>query len=113
MDERSKYKDVDWQAELDEYFSLGDYPIRAFTRSKEYSYYAFKNRLYKDPRYHGRNSNWNRPHVCLGAGDTVFLPVKIEDVRSSDIRVNGFTVTVDETTDEVSLKKLLTVMRDM
>lgn len=115
MSETGKYKDIDWAAELDEYFALGDYPIKAFARSKGYSYYAFKDRLYRDPRYHGRNAKW---HEAGGAGTAAakepeFLPVVIRQSRQTDIAVNGFTLTLDENTDEIILKKLLTAIRSL
>ena len=113
MRTNDKYMDVDWKKELDEYFALGDYPIKAFTRTKDYSYYAFKNRLYKDPRYHGRNSNWHCATERREDNSTVFLPVIITNTKSADIKVNGFTLSLDEYTDDNSLKKLLRVMRDL
>ena len=115
MSETGKYKDIDWAAELDEYFALGDYPIKAFVRSKDYSYYSFKDRLYRDPRYHGRNAKWHdRDHISIDeTNGPLFLPVVIRQERSADIMVNGFTLTVNENTDEKALRKLLTAIRDL
>lgn len=113
MGETNKYKNVDWEAELNEYFELGKYPIRAFTRSKGYSYYAFRDRLYKDPRYHGRNSRWNQRRQETEKDELVFLPVTVSPEIKTEIIVNGFRLTIDEFTDEGTLRKLLSAMRDL
>ena len=92
---------VNWDDLITEFLSSG-MTITDFVKGREWSAYAFKYHLYKDPRYtpKGRNT------------DTVSLiPIQMDEQRSETIRINGFNIDISSSTGDEALAKVLSAIR--
>ena len=106
---KQMYNDVNWQRELDEYFAQDDTIISHFTKCKTYSYDAFKLRLYRDPRYQGKSKIG-----AMSQASPVFIPVVAgKQEVSSTVIVNGFRIEINDSENDSSLKRLLSIMRQL
>ena len=106
---KQRYNDVNWQRELDEYFARDDTTISHFTKGKPYSYDAFKLRLYRDPRYQGKNKTGTMSQIS-----PVFIPVVAgKQEVSSTVTVNEFRIEINDSVKDSSLKRLLSIMREL
>lgn len=93
---------TDWYSEITQYYESGC-TRKEFLRDKPYTYKSFEYHLYKDPRHRKQPA---KPAVEKKIN---FIPVVTK--KPEEITVNGYTVGIDENTDENVLAKLLAAMR--
>lgn len=105
------YSHIDWETELNDFFSDPNISIASFTEGKPYSYWAVRDRIRKDPRYPQRKLK--KYQIVEPSNEISFLPVVVQNCSSQLIRINGFEIEVGNDTDPESLKTVLKAMRSL